>query len=139
MLALSMKQKRYSTKTVGMTIKSIFLRSFASALGSNWMRELPYLYSGQYDAWVGEWPDAVDILVSSCVSALGDLVGRLSSNLLMHGSVSFFLELLRRPHIRNKVRIKLRMLPTRCRRSGVTVWGLSGVRGKPLLSLSLSV
>lgn len=68
------------------------------------------------------------------MATLSDLMGRLSGKLLVHGSVSFFLEFLRRPHVRNDDRVKLRLLPTRCRRSGATVWG-SGVRGKPLISL----
>lgn len=42
----------------------------------------------------------VDLLVSSLVTALSDLAGRLSSKLLMHGSVSFFLKFLRVPHVR---------------------------------------
>jgi hypothetical protein len=112
MLALSMKQKRYSTKTVGMIAKSIFLRSFASATGSNWMRELPYLHKSQHEASVGESLEAVNILVSSCMTALSNLMGRFSGDFLVHGGVSFFLEVLGSPHVRNDARVKLQLLST---------------------------
>lgn len=56
MLALSMKQNRYSNATVGTIMRSIFNLSLRSATGSKWTSACPYLRHRQYMSFSRDVP-----------------------------------------------------------------------------------